>query len=177
MRIVGQIMAGTLGFVMLWANLAFSSQSLSNYNLLQDVTVDRTGGELLIQLKFRNPPVHFQALKFFKKSLQIDFPFAYVNPSKRYFNTGDDRVRQIYASQFDPKYLRLRLMLAPGASILKDETVVEQVGHILRIRINAPPAEPAQIKRNSMDPLESLLARASRIQQSKVLHTQTTSGR
>ena len=119
MKIVGSVIAGTLGFILFWTHLAFSSQPLSSYNLLRDVTVDRQGGELLIQLKFKNPPAHFQGPKFFKKSIQVDFPFAYVNPSKRYFDTGDDRVRQVYVSQFDPKKLRLRLMLAPVFRCLK----------------------------------------------------------
>ena len=99
-----------------------------------------------------------------------------MNPSKRYFDTGDDRIRQIYVSQFDPRRLRLRLMLASGASILKDETVVEQVGRVLRIRINSGSREPVSIKSKVSDPLASLLARASRIQQSRVVQTKTTSG-
>jgi flagellar biosynthetic protein FliO len=177
MKNIGQIMAGTLGFVLLWTHLAFSSQPLSSYNLLRDVVVERKGDELLIQLKFRNPPVHFQGPKFFKKSIQIDFPLAYVNPSKRYFDTGDDRIRQVYVSQLDPKRLRLRLILAPGASILKDETVVEQVGRVLRIRINPGPPELAPINSEVPDSLDSLLARASLIQQSKVVPAKTTSGK
>ncbi len=176
MKTVGSIVAGTLGFKLFWTNLAFSSQPLSSYNLLRDVTVERRGGELSIQLEFKNPPVHFQGPKFFKKSIQMDFPFAYVNPSKRYFETGDDRVQQVYVSQFNPKQLRLRLMLAPGTKIPKDKTVVEQVGRVLRIRINSGAAEETPIKVEASDPLESLLARASRIQQSNTIQTRTTSG-
>ena len=153
MKIVGAVIAGTLGFILLWTPPAFSSQLLSSYNLLQNVTVDRKGGELLIQLKFKNPPIHFQGPKFFKKSIQVDFPLAYVNPSKRYFETGDDRVRQVYVSQFDPKRLRLRLMLASGVSIPKDQTVVEQVGRVLRIRINSATSEPSSTKSEASDPL------------------------
>ena len=176
MRFVGSVVAGTLGFILLWTFSAFSSPSLSSYNSLQGVTVDKKGGELLIQLKFKNPPVHFQGPKFFKKSIQIDFPLAYVNPSKRFFDTGDDRVRQVYVSQFDPKRLRLRLILAPGASIHKDETVVEQVGRKLRIRINSGSVKTAPVRTEDSDPLQSLLARASLIQQTKVAQTKTTSG-
>jgi len=176
MKIIGQVVAGTLGFVLLWTNLAFSSQSLSNHNLLQNVTVDRKGGELLIQLKFKKPPAHFEELKFFKKSIQMDFPFAYVNPSKRYFDTGDDRIQQVYVSQFDPKRLRMRLILAPGASILKENTVVEQIGDMIRIRINPDASAKAPIKNEVSDPLESLLARASRIQRTNAIRTKTTSG-
>lgn len=176
MKIVGPVVVGTLGFILLWTHIAFSSQPLSSYNLLRDVAVERTGGELLIQLEFKSPLVHFQGPKFFKKSIQVDFPFAYVNPSKRYFETGDDRVRQVYVSQFNPKQLRLRLMLAPGASILKNETVVEQEGRVLRIRINSGAAEVTPVKDEGSDPLESLLARASRIQQSNAIKTKTTSG-
>ena len=176
MKFVGSVIAGTLGFILFWTHLAFSSQPLSSYNLLRDVTVEREGGELLIQLKFKNPPAHFQGPKFFKKSIQVDFPLAYVNPSKRYFDTGDDRVRQVYVSQFDPKKLRLRLMLAPGVSILKDDTVLEQVGRMLRIRIRSGAPEATSTKNATLDPLESLLARASRIQQSKAIQTKTSSG-
>jgi flagellar biosynthetic protein FliO len=176
MKIIGQIVAGTLVFVLLWTNLAFSSQSLSNYNLLQNVKVDRKGGELLIQLQFKKPLDQYQELKFFKKSIQMDFPFAYVNPSKRYFDTKDDRIQQVYVSQFDPKRLRMRLILAPGASILRDEAVVEQVGRILRIRINSSASTMAPMKREASDPLESLLARASRIQRTQAMQTKTTSG-
>lgn len=176
MKIVGPVVAGTLGFILLWTHIAFSAQPLSSYNLLQDVAVERRGGELWIQLEFKNPPVHFQGPKFFKKSIQVDFPFAYVNPSKRYFETGDDRVRQVYVSQFNPKQLRLRLMLAPGASILKDEAVVEQEGRVLRIRISSGAPEATPVKDEDSDPLESLLARASRIQQSNTIQTKTTSG-
>ncbi len=177
MKVIRQVAAGTLGFVLLWTHLAFSAQSLSNHNLLQDVTVDRKGGELHVQLKFKKPPVHFEDLKFFKKSIQMDFPFAYVTPSKRYFDTGDDRIQQVYVSQFDPKRLRLRLILAEGVSVLNDEAVVEQVGDILRIRINSGTPEPAPIKTHAVsDPLESLLAQASRIQRTKVIQTKTTSG-
>ena len=106
----------------------------------------------------------------------MDFPFAYVNPSKRYFETGDDRIQQVYVSQFNPKQLRLRLMLAPGTKIPKDKTVVEQVGRVLRIRINSGVAGETPIKVEASDPLESLLARASRIQQSNTIQTRTTSG-
>ena len=176
MKIVGPVVAGTLGFILLWTHIAFSAQPLSSYNLLRDVAVERRGGELWIQLEFKNPPVHFQGPKFFKKSIQVDLPLAYVNPSKRYFETGDDRVRQVYVSQFNPKQLRLRLMLAAGATILKDETVVEQVGRVLRIRIRSGAREVTPIKDEVSDPLESLLARASRIQQSSAIQTKTTSG-
>ena len=177
MKIISQVAAGTLGFVLLWTHIAFSAQSLSNHNLLQNVTVDRKGGELLIHLEFKKPPVHFEDLKFFKKSIQMDFPFAYVTPSKRYFHTGDDRIEQVYVSQYDPKLLRLRLILAQGASILKDEAVVEQVGRTLRIRINSGTPEPTLIKNNEdSDPLESWLARASRIERTKGIQTKTTSG-
>ena len=106
----------------------------------------------------------------------MDFPFAYVNPSKRYFDTGDDRIQQVYVSQFDPKRLRMRLILAPGASILKENAVVEQIGDMIRIRINPDASAKAPIKNEVSDPLESLLARASRIQRTNAIRTKTTSG-
>lgn len=167
MKIVAPVIAGTLGFVLFWTHLAMASQPLSSYNLLQDVVAEHKDGSLLIQVKFRKPPVEFNGPDFFKKSIQLDFPSAYVNPSKRYFETGDDRVRQVYVSQFDPKRLRLRLILAPGESIGKDEIQVVQEGRTLQIRIASVLAQPKPIRSRASDSLESLLARASRIQKSK----------
>ena len=174
MKRIGRVAAGTLGFILIWTSLAVGAQPLSSYNFLRDISVDRKNGELLIQLKFKKPPVHFQGPDFFKKSIQMDFPSAYVNPSKQYFDTGDDEIRQVYVSQFDRKRLRLRLILAPGARILKDRMVVEQLGNVLRIRIDKD--IPVPIKREFADPLESLLARANRIQATKIPNTKTTSG-
>ncbi|NIQ00942.1 MAG: flagellar biosynthetic protein FliO [Nitrospinaceae bacterium] len=66
-------------------------------------------------------------------------------------------------SQFDPKVLRLRLILAPGTRNLHDYLDVEQKGSALRIRVRkGSTAAPG-------DPLESLLARASRLQNNEVL--------
>ena len=176
MKIIGSVVSGILGFVMFWTHPAFASQSLVNFNLLQNVAVEREAGALLIQLKFKKKPGHYQGPKFFKKSIQIDFPLAYVNPSKRYFETGDDRIRQVYVSQFDPKRLRLRLMLAPGVSIHKDEITVEQFGRVLRIRINSDASGVTSSRNGISDSLGSLLVRASRIQQSKTIQTKTSSG-
>ena len=174
MKRISRVAAGTLGFILIWTSLAVGAQPLSSYNFLRDVSVDRKNGELLIRLEFRKPLVHFQGPVFFKKSIQMDFPAAYVDPSKRYFDTGDDEIRQVYVSQFDRKKLRLRLILASGVQIFKDRVVVEQLGNVLRIRISKD--APVPIKREFADPLASLLARANRIQSSKIPKTKTTSG-
>lgn len=166
MRKLGCIVAGTLGFIMVWVGLAPAAQPLSSYNFLQDVSVGRQGGDLQIQLKFRKPPAHFDGPQFFKKSIQMDFPQAYVSPSKQYFDTGDERVRQVYISQFDPKRLRLRLILGKAVEGLQDLTEVEQVGRILKIRIRQATPEPSGMIEPTPEDLESLLERASRIQAS-----------
>jgi len=152
------------------------AERLSSYNFLQDVSVDRTHGQLLIQLKFRKPPVHFQGPDFFKKSIQMDFPSAYIDPAKQYFDTGDDMVPQVYVSQFDPQRLRLRLMLAPGTPDLKDRMVVEQVGNVLRIRIARAASVSIRMPQEKEDALDSLLARASLIQKARPIKTKTSSG-
>ena len=174
-RIAG-VTAIALGCVMFWTGLAVGAEKLSSYNFLQDVSVDRTHGELLIQLKFRKPPVHFQGPDFFKKSIQMDFPFAYIDPAKQYFDTGDAAVPQVYVSQFDPQRLRLRLMLAPGTPDLKDRMVVEQVGNILRIRIAQEASVPIRMPLEKEDLLGSLLARASLIEKAHPIQTKTSSG-
>lgn len=172
---IGSVAAGTLGFILVWTSLALCAERLSSYNFLQDVSVDRNHGELQILLKFRKPLAHFEGPNFFKKSIQMDFPFTYVNPSKRYFDTGDETVRQVYVSQFDRNRLRLRLILAPGTPNLKNQTVVEQVGRVLRIRIKKIAPVPIRLPKETPDELESLLARASLIQEAQAPKTKTTS--
>ena len=182
MKQMGRVVTGTLGFVLLWASLALSTPQLSSYNFLRDVAVDHQAGELLIQLKFRKPPTDFLGPEFFKKSIQMDFPSAYVNPSKRYFDTGDERVRQVYVSQLDPKRMRLRLILAPGTPSLAGQMVIEQEGRVLNIRIQQPNPEPSQAFSETPDELASLLARANKIQTSKspqgapAIKTKTSAG-
>jgi len=174
-RIAG-VAAACLGCVVFLTSLAVGAEKLSSYNFLQDVSVDRKSGELVIQLKFRKPPIHYQGPDFFKKSIQMDFPSAYVDPAKQYFDTGDETVQQVYVSQFDPQRLRLRLILAPGTPNLKNRTVVEQVGNILRIRIAREPSVPIRMPPEKKDFLDSLLARASLIQKGQIPRTKTTSG-
>ncbi len=174
-RIAG-VAAACLGCVVFWTSLAVGAERLSSYNFLRDVSVDRQSGELVIQLRFRKPPVLYQGPDFFKKSIQIDFPSTYVDPAKQYFDTGDDTVQQVYVSQFDSQRLRLRLILAPGAPNLKNRTVVEQVGNILRIRIAPGPSVPIRMPQEKKDSLDLLLARASLIQKAQTPRTKTTSG-
>lgn len=180
---VCRIAAATLVFFMAWAAVGVSAQPMADSNLLQDVSVRHEGPELWIQLQFRKTPVHFQGPVFFKRSIQMDFPQAYIHPAKQYLETGDERIRQVYVSQFDPQHLRLRLILGPQASHLQERTHVEQEGRVLKIRIGSGARAIPPAMDETTDSLESLLARANRIEASKPassapsgIETKTSSG-
>ena len=100
MRITIRLIWGILAGLVFFAGQAMGADRLSDYNLLRNVTTDLEGEEVLIRLEFKKTLGQYQEPVFYRKSIQIDFPFAYIDPSKRYFATGDETVRRVYVSQF-----------------------------------------------------------------------------
>ncbi|CAI2717977.1 Flagellar protein [Nitrospina watsonii] len=139
---------------------------LTEYNKLRDVAVRHTQDGLHIQLQFRQPPTNYEAPVFFKNSVQIDLPFAYLAPAKQYFPIGDDEVRQVYASQFSKELLRIRLILADRNPGLAGRLEVKRDGNNLEVHVwkAGSVQEKSHLvpppKNNEEDPLSEFLASA-----------------
>lgn len=146
-----------LGTTALWIVLtlpvapAFAQVALEQYNALRDVQVTQDEDGLRIQMKFKKPLKEVPHPTFFKRSVQMDFPLTYVDPPKRYFDTGADIISQVYASQFDSELMRVRFMLAEANGINASNFSVRVNGNIMNV----------DVRKSYVDDLDALLARAT----------------
>ncbi|MGP0565168.1 MULTISPECIES: flagellar biosynthetic protein FliO [unclassified Nitrospina] len=108
---------------------------LTEYNKLRDVRVQETEEGLHIQLQFRHPPDNFQAPVFFQNSVQVDLPFAYLAPAKQYFPTGDDEIRQVYASQYNKELLRIRFIIGDRRQGLEKRFRISRNGNNIDVLV------------------------------------------
>ena len=104
-------------------------------NSLQDVLVENRADGLHVRLTFQRALMYHQAPVFYKKSAQMDFPNAQINPGAKYFPVSGFIVSQIYASQFEPKTLRIRFMLDGRDPDLEKKFKWEVSGRFLDIKI------------------------------------------
>lgn len=159
---------------------------LTEYNKLKDVVVEDTPQGLHIQIQFREPPINYETPVFFKNSVQVDLPFAYLAPAKQYYPTGNEEVRQVYASQFNKELLRIRFILGDPHGNLAGRFQLKRNGNNLDVLVRPAGAvgdkdrltpEP---KEKFEDPLDEFLAStdsSSKAQtQSKTKPVTATSG-
>ncbi len=149
---------------------------LSDYNKLKDVTVERSDGDLHIQLHFKKAPSNHTPPVFFKKSIQVDLPYTYLAPAKQYFPTQNTEIKQVYASQYDSEKLRVRFILGERGKNLVDRFQMQRIGNILDIWVKPVGSAPntnkevpvvSPVKKKSSDPLDGLFERANEIQKTQ----------
>ena len=85
MKIFGRVVAGILGFILLWTHFAYSAQSLSNFNLLQDVTVDRKNRGALGPVEIQKAARSFSGTKVFQKVHPNRFSIGLCEPVQALF--------------------------------------------------------------------------------------------
>ena len=126
--------------------------NLSNMNRLENVETQFTEDELTIKFYFKKPLVHLRKPIFFEKSIQVDFPLAYSQPTKRFLKTGDSQISQIYVSQFNSRTMRVRFILGKDEEgDYKNRFHMEKDGASLVVRV----------ERVETDILGQLLARTT----------------
>jgi flagellar protein FliO/FliZ len=126
--------------------------NLSNMNLLKNVETNSTEDELTIRFNFKNRLGKYNQPVFFKKSIEIDFPFVYAKPAKQFIKTGDQQISQIYVSQFNEKKTRVRLIFGDGQEgDYENRFHLQKEGNSLEIRVD----------RKEIDVLGEFLARTT----------------
>jgi len=63
-------------------------------------------------------------------------PSTYIEPAKKFFETEDSQIPQIYLAQFDSKTVRARFMFTEDGESKKDGIHIETRGNTLTVRIN-----------------------------------------
>ena len=126
--------------------------NLNDMNLLENVEIQSTANELIVKFNFKKRLGHYNQPVFFKKSIQLDFPFAYSQPAKQFLKTGNSKISQIYVSQYNAKKMRVRFILEKGGEgDYKDRFHLQKEGNSLTVRVD----------RKQGDILDQLLARTT----------------
>jgi len=116
-------------------SIAWGSVDVSTMNRLEDVIIDSSGDELVLRLEFKRNVTSYRGPSFYAKSVQIDFPNAYIEPSKRFFDTGASQITQVFAAQFTPQILRIRLLAGEDGTRLEDNLRVERKDNVLTLHV------------------------------------------
>ena len=115
---------------------------LKHMNLLEEVETQLTEKELTVNFNFKKPLVHLRKPIFLEKSIQVDFPLAYSQPTKQFVKTGDSKVNQVNISQFDSRTMRVRFVIdQKGEANFKNKFHMKKEGNFLVVRIDREPAD------------------------------------
>jgi flagellar biosynthetic protein FliO len=129
---------GTLLIILLTAFGAEAAVDLKGLNLLEDVVIETTETESFYNIEFTKPIKYFSGPTFFKKSIQLDFPKAYIDPSKQTFPIDSSIVSEVFVAQIDPKTVRVRFVLKNENIDLREQFQFQKAGRFLNINIGVP---------------------------------------
>ncbi len=129
---------GTLIIILLTAFGAEAMVDLKGLNFLEDVVTETTETESFYNIEFTKPIKYFTGPTFFKKSIQLDFPDAYIDPAKQTFPIDSSIVSEVFVAQIDPKTVRVRFVLTDENIDLREQFQIQKAGRFLNINIGAP---------------------------------------
>ncbi len=155
--------------------LAGANGNLDSLNLLTKVHSHLMENGHIVRLEFNKPVGEWADPIFYEKSVQIDFPGAFVEPSKRTFSAKSSLVSNVLASQYDGKTLRIRFHINPGTDDIEKRFKLVSQGRFMIARFDSTdlktsvdPSKKIQNKNNNKKPetwdedvLSEFLSRAS----------------
>ncbi|PIP71460.1 MAG: hypothetical protein COW89_11825 [Nitrospinae bacterium CG22_combo_CG10-13_8_21_14_all_47_10] len=166
-----QFLVGILLFSL--TTLAGASGKWDSLNLLKNVKTSKVGDGLIVRLEFEKPVDDFKGPEFFDRSVQVDFPLAFVKPAKKFFPVDSPVLARVFAAQYNAKTLRVRFLKKDGSDI-RDRFHLVRQGRFVIVRLDhAGPAlqtnaasmieshETVGDELMNEDELEKFLARAS----------------
>jgi flagellar biogenesis protein FliO len=72
---------------------------------------------------------------FLDKSVQIDFPLAFIKPAKKYFPADSSSITKVFAAQFDAETLRVRFLKKDKSDDLQDRFHLARQGRFVIVRL------------------------------------------
>ncbi len=136
MKIQKKIILWLLSIFILGVQGESSAANLKGLNLLENVAIEKEEDALTVRFTFRDPVQSYEPAVFYKKSAQIDLPSTYIEPAKRYFETNDSEIPQVYLAQFDSKTVRARFIFTSDGNSNREGINIETRGNILTVRID-----------------------------------------
>jgi flagellar biosynthetic protein FliO len=141
---------GILLIILLTAFGAEAAVKLRGLNFMEDVVTETTGNESFYNIEFTKPIKHFNGPDFFKKSIQIDFPNAYIDPAKQTYSINDSVISEVFVAQIDPKTVRLRFVLENENIDLRNQFQIQKAGRFLNINIGNGQATDSNFENYAM---------------------------
>ncbi len=109
----------------------------------------------IVRLEFNKPVSDWVEPIFYEKSVQIDFPGAYVSPSKKSFAADSSTISKVFASQFDGETLRVRFQTKPGATGIEKRFKLVSQGRFIVVRFDTASNKPSLIVSAKASPVKN----------------------
>ena len=90
----------------------------------------------IVRLEFKNPVENWAEPIFYEKSVQLDFPGAFIEPAKKSFSADSSMVTKVFASQFDGETLRVRFHIKPGTDDIEERFKLVSQGRFIIVRFD-----------------------------------------
>ena len=122
-----------------------ATEKSSTLNSLKNVHYHLMNNGHLIRLEFKKPVSQWMKPVFYEKSVEIDFPGAFVVPSTKSFPVESSIISRVFASQSDGETLRVRFQTKPGLKDIQNRIKLLQQGRFIIIRFDVVSKEPSSI--------------------------------
>ena len=127
-------------FLLVFASLAGASNQpeakWGSLNPLKKVHSHLMSNGHIVRLEFKNPVENWAEPIFYEKSVQLDFPGAFIEPAKKSFSADSSMVTKVFASQFDGETLRVRFHIKPGTDDIEERFKLVSQGRFIIVRFD-----------------------------------------
>ena len=122
-------------FLFSLSTLAGAGEKWDSLNLLKNVTTSKVDDGFIVRLEFEKPVGDYKGPVFLDKSVQIDFPLAFIKPAKKYFPADSSSITKVFAAQFDAETLRVRFLKKDKSDDLQDRFHLARQGRFVIVRL------------------------------------------
>jgi flagellar biogenesis protein FliO len=129
------LLVGT--FLLSFSSLVGASDKWDSLNLLKNVNTNKVADGFIIRLEFEKPVSDYKEPVFFDKSVQIDFPLAFIKPAKKNFPADSFSINTIFAAQYDAETLRIRFLKKDKSEDLRTRFHLAQQGRFIIVRVDS----------------------------------------
>ena len=118
------------------------NEKWDSLNSLKNVHSHLMNNGHIVRLEFKNPVSQWMKPVFYKKSVEIDFPGAFVGSANKNFPLESSIISKVFASQSDRETLRVSFQIKPDLKNIKERIKLLQQGRFVIIRFDVVNKEP-----------------------------------
>ena len=122
-------------FLLSLITVAGASSKWDSLNRLKNVKTSKVDAGFIIRLEFEKPVGDYSEPEFFDKSVQVDFPLAFIKPAKKYYPAEGFDLTKVFAAQYNTETLRIRFLKKDGSDI-KNRFHLAKQGRFVIVRLD-----------------------------------------